>query len=250
MPEIYVAVRSYKRPGAVKTLTTLPSAHIWVPESQGDAYRAFYGDQVVTIPDSEDGSVMKKSNSILNRAPSEWILMVDDDITSMGYYERGKHYTADQNDVLRMAQIMFEQCEAMGVELWGVNQKMDPLVYRALCPFSLLAPILGPFHGHIRPSLRYDEKAGAKEDYDFWLQNIRKFHRTWRNNKWHYVSNHGTQQGGLVSKRTMAFETESAKYMIQKWGRELYRLGGQKGGKSATGDNVLNSVVHVPIKGT
>ena len=57
-PRIHVAIKSYKRAGRVTTLAVAPFASVWVPESQGDAYRKHYGARVITIPDECDGSVV------------------------------------------------------------------------------------------------------------------------------------------------------------------------------------------------
>lgn len=250
-PEPYVAIRSYKRAGQVSTFKVYPDATVWVPESQGDAYMEAYGEnRVAVIPDSEDGNPARKNNAILDRAPSEWIMILDDDLRQLGYYEGGTHHIATPAEIKHLIRSQFEIAADLGVELWGINYMKDPLAYRALCPFSLLAPIAGPFHGHLHPSLRYDEASLGKDDYDFWLQNIRKFHRTWRYNKWHYTSDHGKNPGGSVSLRTEQYEKDGIAFMLHKWGREVYRSGGQPGGKRATGKNILWSVVHVPINGT
>ena len=83
---------------------------------------------------------------------------------------------------------------------------------------------------------------------DFWLQNIRRHRRTLRANKYHYLHAHGKAPGGFVSMRTMQTEQAGVERMRQKWGA-LFRPGGSAGGKSATGKNILNSFVRVPIPG-
>ena len=84
--KIHVAIKSYKRAGRVKTLSVAPFAWVWVPDSQGDEYRAHYGDRVLTIPREEDGNLCRKSNAILNRSPCPWTLILDDDITAIRYF--------------------------------------------------------------------------------------------------------------------------------------------------------------------
>lgn len=249
--EIHVAIRSYRRAGEVLTLKHAPYAKVWVPESQGDAYREHYGDSVITIPDDEDGNAAKKFNAILNRAPAPWVVVLDDDIFGIGMWEDGVRSWLDPDDIWCMIEHHFELAEQLGVHLWGINQNMDPMLYDIYRPFNLLAPVLGPFTGHLEPELRYDERLpkGNKEDYDFWLQNIHRHRRTLRANKYHYNHDHGTKPGGFVSMRSMDVERDAVQFMREKWGDQVFRMGGSAGGRNASGKNILNSKIRCPIPG-
>jgi hypothetical protein len=249
MVDIHIAIRSYKRAGSVKTLKVFPFASVWVPESQGDEYRQHYGDAVVTIPDNEDGNAGRKSNAILNHSPCPWTLILDDDITRFGCWEDGDHKDLDPNDLQWFIRHGFEMAAEMGVKLWGVNQRKDELCYHVYHPISLLNPILGPFNGHLEPELRYDGTVFLKDDYDFWLQNIYHHRRTLRFNKYHYVNALGVGTGGTTSIRTMALEREHIQLMQAKWGPKVFTPGGSAGGRSATGQNTLNSMIRIPIPG-
>ena len=246
---IHVAIRSYKRAGRVTSFGPCPFAHVWVPESQGDDYRTHYGDRVVTIPDECDGNLCRKSNAILDRSPRAWTLIIDDDITRIGMWEGGGRHWLAPEQIARMIVHHFELAEQLNVRLWGMNQNFDPTSYRVFCPFNLLAPILGPFNGHLSPALRYDETMLGKDDYDFWLQNIRRYHRTLRANKYHYVHDHGKKPGGFVSMRTADAEQNGANRLIAKWGSKVIRPGGVKGKRHSTGKNILNTRVILPLSG-
>lgn len=247
----YIAIRSYKRAGQVTTLKLFPSAMIWVPESQEEDYAHEYGaEHVVAIPDEEDGSPARKFNAILNRAPSERLLILDDDITEIGYFEGGDQYTMTSDALPVMVEHYFGLAEQLGVRMWGMNQVGDPMAYRTYSPFAFLAPILGPFTGHLNPVLRYDESCGTKEDYDFWLQNIAEYHMTLRVNRYYYVRGAYNAPGGTVSMRTLAKEEAGVKRMLEKWGPGVFRRGGGTSGRMGyAGKNILNSKVHVPISG-
>jgi hypothetical protein len=97
--------------------------------------------------------------------------------------------------------------------------------------------------------LRYDANIPAKEDYDFWLQNIQRYHRTLRVNKYHYVHDHGQKAGGFVSMRTAELEKTCAARLIEKWGSDVVKPGGVKGRRHSSGENILNTRVTVPING-
>ena len=245
---IHVAIRSYQRAGMVTTFAVAPFAFVWVPESQAAEYERHYPGRVVAIPDHLDGNLGRKTNAILDRTPADWTLVLDDDITRVCYWEGGPRHTMTPPQFAAMIEHHFCLADEIGAKLWGVNQNTDELVYRTQTPFSLLAPILGPLGGHLRNTLRYDERMTLKDDYDFWLQHIRRHRRTLRANKYHYTHDHGKKPGGCVAQRSMEVERELARRMRRKWGH-LYKLGGTRGGRSATGKNVLNSKVHVPIPG-
>lgn len=246
---IHVAVRSYKRAGEVTTLDLFPFAHVWVPESQADAYRQHYGDRVVVIPDEADGNPARKFNAILDRRPAPWVLILDADISGIGHFEAGGLRRLPPDDLARFIRHGFELAEAVGARLWGLNLNPDPMSYRTQAPFNLLSPILGPFSGHLEHQLRYDESMPAREDVDHFLQHIRTFRKALRFNAYHYYHNHGSKKGGFVSMRSLAIEERSQAALIAKWGSAVCRIGSTAGGKSATGRNILNTQVRVPIPG-
>jgi len=247
--QIHVAIKSYKRAGKVKTLEAVPFAWVWVPESQGAEYREHYEDRVITIPDHLDGNLGRKQNAILDGSPCPWTVILDDDISGIGYWEDGDHFWMSPEQIQGTIEHAFILASDLGVELWGINQRKDEMCYRLFEPLNFLSPVLGPFHGHLSPTLRYDESVLGKDDYDFWLQNIRAHRKTLRLNKYHYSHDHGKASGGFVSMRTMAAEREGIRQLQKKWGSKVVRPGGSAGGKSATGDNILNTLIRHPIPG-
>lgn len=250
---IHIAIKSFKRAGRVTTLDVFPSASVWVPESQVDEYRFHYGERVVSIPDECDGNLCKKSNAILDRSPCKWTLILDDDITSIHVFDKGKDRTLNIDECMKLVQEGFSIANQIGVKLWGINQNSDEMAYACFRPFNLLSPILGPFNGHLEPVLRYDPSVLGKDDYDFWLQNIAKYHRTFRFNKYHYIHDHGKKAGGFVSMRTQESEMDGIRRMKQKWGGKVFSVGGSPGArrnrKVNKQGNILNSMVRVPISG-
>lgn len=247
--KIHVAIKSYKRAGKVRTLKVVPFAHIWVPESQGEEYERYYPGRVITIPDERDGNAPKKFNAILDLSPCPWTMILDDDIDGIGIWEQRIRRWMLPDEIEQMFCRYFELANQFGVKLWGINQNKDELLYRVFSPFNLTAPVLGPFNGHLEPELRYDEKLVVKSDYDFWLLNILKHRKTLRVNRFHYSHDHGKMPGGIVSMRTMDAEKEAVEYMRVKWGDRVFKAGGSAGGKSAKGNNILNSKITNPIPG-
>ena len=248
--KMHVAIRSYKRAGTVTSLNILPFAKIWIPESQYGEYLKHYDkDTLRTIPDECDGNPSKKSNAILDRCFPSWVIMTDDDLGGIGYWENNNHYWMSPNEILEMITKKFILAEELGVKLWGLNQNKDPLVHYTYRPLSLLCPILSPFGGHLDNKLRYDEDMDGKEDYDFFLQHIHKYRKTLRFNKYHYIHKHGISEGGLAGIRTMQWEKGGVQKMRKKWGDKVFRSGGSTGGKPGKRNNILNCFVRVPLKG-
>ena len=251
--EIHVAIKSYGRPSAVTTLEVVPFAWVWVPESQAEAYEATYPGRIMSIHDTKDGNLGRKSNAILDQSPCKWTLILDDDISAIRYFERGRDRKMNAEQVRELICAGFDLAAQMGVSLWGINQNSDEMVYCTFRPLSLLSPILGPFNGHLEPELRYDESVEGKDDYDFWLQTIRKDHRTLRLNKYHYIHDHGKRPGGFVAMRTESLEEQGIARMQAKWGPRVFRVGGSPGARRNRRvnprGNILNSMVRIPIKG-
>lgn len=227
MNEFRVYVPSYGRPGKVTTDKVFNDCIVVVPESQEEAYAKHEyanGAVLMTLPDDQDGNVAKKRNWILDYAKSrgeEDVLLVDDDYLYVAYYEDGCQYRADPDRVDHLLAVGFSLCRDIGSVMWGINQLVDRKAYRETTPFSLLAPILGPFQGFVATPCRYDEDLWLKEDYDMWLQSIQKAHHTIRFQGWHYMVNHISLPGGVVSQRTMHEERRQILRLREKWGRGI-----------------------------
>jgi hypothetical protein len=236
-----VAIPSYGRAGAVKALPLFPYAVLYVPASQEADYRAVYPDaNYHIVPDDQDGSAAKKRNYILTHSPCQDVLMVDDDVTSMGYWECGVYHRMLVGEIYDLVGQGFRMAREAKAPMWGINLLMDKRAYSVLRPFSLISPILGTFCGHCLPhGLLYDDSMGAKEDYDMFLQAIRKYRRCFRFNKYNFTKDRDTK-GGWYSQRTNERELEWAKRCEEKWGK----LVNWKKNK-----NLLNGRVNIPIPG-
>ena len=75
-----VIIPSYKRSHDLKGKDYFFMAKYCVPESQKDEYIKEVGkDRVITLPDNEDGDIVKKRNWILKNIPRP-LIMIDDDV--------------------------------------------------------------------------------------------------------------------------------------------------------------------------
>ena len=143
----------------------------------------------------------------------------------------------------------FDLAKQLGVRMWGVNVKKDEIGYTTYKPISFLSPLLAPFCGYLDTDIRNDLSLPTKHDYDFWLQNIKKYRKTLRFNKYHYTHKHGIAEGGLAGVRTMKMEKQSAQTLLNKWGSKVIKIGGSKVWNGRDERNILNTRVSVPING-
>lgn len=243
-----IAIPSYKRADCLKTTEWLKSAKVIVPESQRQEYEELNeGIEIVGIPDDQDGNIGKKRNAILNLYKGEDVLMLDDDIIYVGYYEDDKIVRANEEFFIDFAENMFQMAKDMGTIMWGVGFNSAQRFYHTFAPFSLSSVILGPLTGivNIDDELRYEERLSPKEDYDFALQVLKKYRKILRYNKWHYSCGHIANKGGIVGMRNSEDELKKGLMLQEKWGSKIVDIGR----KALGGQDTINPIVRPPIKG-
>lgn len=234
---------SYKRAGKVDSVGVFKDKLILaVHECEVDEYRKVYPDnEIMVLPDNLRGNMAKVRNYIRDNG-GKYILMVDDDVKAIGYHENLEQYVMDYDRLMEFIENGFIMTEELGTVLWGLNVQTDPKFYREYSPFSFLKVVLGPFCGHIvkDDGLRYDERFPLKEDYDFALQVLHKYHKILRFNKYYYEVSHLDKEGGCGSYRILQKEKEQLKLFQKKWGSRVVKYDLNKS---------VNPVVRVPLKG-
>jgi len=242
-----IAIPTYKRANDCQTARWLSKGIIYCHQFEVADYKKYNDNEVVAIPDSLAGKGMAViRNFILDNTKGEKVIMLDDDIKQFGYVEDLKMHMMTEQEVYDMFENGFRMCEEAGTKLWGVNLQSDKKFYRQYSPFSLSSVILGPCMGIIKDDeIRFDDKLGLKEDYDYSLQVLRKFRKILRFNKYHYISAHITKKGGCASYRTSDKEEEQSILFQKKWGKGIVQIKR----KTHRGNMSINPVVKCPIKG-
>lgn len=224
-----VIIPSYKRAHDLKGKDYFFMAKYCVPESQKNEYVKVLGEErVICLPDDDDGNIVKKRNWILKNIQRP-LIMVDDDVKSINYYEKrnAKNDGEQKNKVLNKNLLIdffkhnFELAENFGVKMWGLAQNEDNRIYKEFLPFNLSNIILGPFQAHLEHDLEFDIKVGTKDDYDMALQQLNKYKKVLRLNKFHYLCEHGDNKGGIVSYRSKEKEIIYCKQIMIKWGKKI-----------------------------
>lgn len=245
-----VIIPSYKRSHDLKGKDYFYMAKYCVPESQKKEYIDVLGkERVITLPDNKDGNIVKKRNWILNNV-SFPLIMIDDDVSEICFFESKNNKpiknSINREDLIDFFGKSFELCEEFGCKLWGINQNTDPIAYKQYSPFNLSKIILGPFQGHLKHDLLFDERVGTKDDYDMALQQLNKYKKVLRLNKFSYECEHGDNKGGIVAYRSKEKEIEYCKAIMMKWGTKVIKY--QIPPRKMT--DLLNAKkVNVPIKG-
>lgn len=241
-----VFIISYKRAGGVTSDKVFRNAKIVVPESQYEEYSKYEyknGCELLPIPDSGDGNIVKKRNYIMDHFSDMCdgnMAIVDDDYDYIGMTEKGKSIRLNLDQVDNLLMNGFQMCRDLGTVMWGLNVQSDPKFYREYSPFSFLAPCLGPFQAFCNNPLRYDERVYLKEDYDMSLQVLQKYHKVLRFNKFYYKVNHFDKPGGVVSYRTKQKEVDQLELMVKKWGKRIVKYNLKKD---------VDPIIKVPLKG-
>lgn len=242
-----IAIPSYKRPDDCITAKNFKQGIIFCHKFEVAEYKKHNKNKIIAIPDELAGKGMAViRNFILDNIKTEKVVLLDDDIKQFGYYENLEMFLMTENEVYNLFENNFIMCEEAKTKLWGVNLQSDKKFYREYSPLSLSSVILGPCMGIIKDKdIRFDDRLGLKEDYDYSIQILRKFRKILRFNKYHYVSAHIKKKGGCASYRTMKKEEEQAVLFQKKWGRNIVTI--QR--KTQGGNLSINPVVRIPIRG-
>lgn len=233
---------SYKRAGNVEIRKWLKSVVLAVHEFEVDEYKEKESGDILVVPDRLRGNIAKVRNYILDEGfkNDKWVVMMDDDNRNLVYFENGKKYEMNEEQVIDFMVNGFVMCEDIGFKLWGLNLLDDPKTYREYSPFSMVAPILGPFSAHVENPIRYDERIPLKEDYDLALQHLNKYRGILRFNKYAYNVGHIEGSGGCTSYRTKNEEYGQAMILKKKWGDRIVKYDMEKS---------INPKLKVPIRG-
>lgn len=242
-----IVTPSYKRPRDCITAEYLSKAKIAVHEFEADEYREHNDNELLAMPDELQKQGMSAiRNWILDNTDDDEVLMIDDDIRYIGCFKQGQKRQLSEDEVYHLVANGFRMAKELGTKLWGVNLQSDRKFYREYTPFSFSVVVLGPFMGIIKdPDIRFDERLGLKEDYDYSLQVLKKYRKVLRYNKYHYKARHIEDDGGAATYRTMKKEKEQAKLFQEKWGDDIVKIDRE----TQNGNYSINPIVKPPING-
>jgi len=239
---------TYKRSNLCRTHEYLSEVVYVVRESEAKDYEGVH-DKLWIVPDSAQGNLCRIRNYILDHAPENNILLIDDDIKYFGRWNGNSSVRLNELETYNMIQEGFKLAEDLDVVFWGLNCLADKGAYREYTPFGTCQYIGGPFQAHRKNDLRYDEVIYLKEDYDMTIQVLNAYRKNLRMNMYHYVCDQNTLAGGCAEYRNVEREMEHNEMLQKKWGSKIVRFdkSNKSSGKQKTYD--INPIINVPIQG-
>jgi len=70
----------------------------------------------------------------------------------------------------------------------------------------------------------YDERFDLKEDYDMLIQQVNRYRKVLRVNRWYYIKKGAEQAGGCAAYRNVDREIEQIEALQKKWGKRIVKV--------------------------
>ena len=230
--EIKYVVPSYKRAKEITTLDYLSKSVVVIAENELEDYLKnnphIARERFITCPNEYQGKGKPKVlNWILDNLFNDCDVLIelDDDIHEYrAHVKNGKDRLLTEEEVYEIFENNSRIAKEWGCGIWGLSPNSDPMVYDEFKPFRLHAYIDGGTVAHVcKNELRYDEELSVKEDVDYFLQNIKKYHKALRIEKYYINKESFTNSGGANAIRTSDLEKEQFRKMQEKWGSNVIR---------------------------
>lgn len=208
-----IAIPSKGRPNLVRSLSAIPSAVIYCPENERDAYsRCNPRTKVVGVPSQIIG-ITKTRNWILDNTPSPRVVFIDDDLKKCGWSEAtetrfiGKRLTEPQwlDEFMKL----FDITEQMGLRIFGLDTLGEPRAIYTYKPFVFHTYVTASCMGILNRGsnrARFDETFPVKEDYELTLRCIKEDGAVLGARYLYWANYHWAQPGGCRDYRTQAME--------------------------------------------
>lgn len=257
--KIKYVIPSYKRAKEITTLDYLKKSVVVIAENELEDYMKYNPhiekERFITCPNEYQGHGKPKVlNWILDNLfdDCDALIELDDDIHEYkAHIKNGKDRTLTEEEVYSIFENNCRLAKEWGCGIWGLSPNSDPMVYDEFKPFRLHAYIDGGTVGHVvKNELRYDEELSVKEDVDYFLQNIKKYHKALRIEKYYINKESFTNSGGANAIRTSELEKEQFKRMQKKWGSNIIRPNKPTASKSSKIRGLGGAIrVNIPLDG-
>ena len=227
------AIPSYGRPEGIKTLDYLSKAKMYVSPEDYPKYiekNPQHKDRIIQVPEGVQGKGKGRAmNWILDNLWADdvdGIMILDDDITClMGHSPHGTtDYKIDEQMFYELAEDFSLLAKEWGCGLWSYSLNCDKLSYTEFRPFKTHSYLTGALQGFVRnDGLRFDEELTLKEDVDMFLQQLQKYHKALRVDKYYFNVKAFEGVGGCQAFRNSDEEKRQFVMMQEKWGKDIIR---------------------------
>jgi glycosyltransferase involved in cell wall biosynthesis len=229
-----IAIPSKGRPTAVKSKRILPSATVFVPESEARDYERAGVTNVVAVPNPVRG-ITPTRNWILDNVSDRWIVFVDDDVQIQGYLKleqfRGRHRKLDESDWIREIVKLFDLTESLKFRIFGVATDGALRSVYPWKPILFRSYVTASFMGIVNDGrTRFDERFTVKEDYELNLRCIKEDGGVVAARYLYWKNSHWKDAGGCAAYRTQLVELRCIKLLAQLYPGMIRRI--TRGGSS------------------
>jgi TET-associated glycosyltransferase-like protein len=218
---VIVAIPSKGRPTRVKSQKIIPSARVYVPALEADAYRRCGVENVFPVPDRVRG-ITATRNWILDSTRDPRVVFIDDDVKACGWFElldqRGKLRRLNEAEWLGEFTKLFDLTEQLHYRLWGLQTDGALRAVYPFKPFLFRSYVTGSCMGVVNSSgIRFDESFPVKEDYELCLRCIREDGGILAARYIFWSTNHWTDKGGCRDYRTQSMEMEAVDQLMERY---------------------------------
>lgn len=218
-----VAIPSKGRAGKIRSQAVIPSACVFVPELEADAYVTAGAQNVNVVPNGIRG-ITATRNWILDHAGHDRVVMIDDDVRAQGFarlYERhAVHERLPEGIWLAEFVKLFELTEQLGFRIFGVRTDSATRACYPYFPFRFRSYVTASCMGILNtdpPRTRFDESFPVKEDYELCARCITEDggvlsaqYLFWQNTHWHDL-------GGCHDYRTEKMERDAIRRLVKSY---------------------------------
>ena len=224
-------VPSCGRAKTIKTLDYITQSIALVSDEEYEEYIKYhpeYKDRIMKMPKGVQGHGKSRClNYMLDNLwdGCDYIIHLDDDIDClMAHMKNEKDRKISEEEFYEICENNCRLAKEWGCGIWGVSPNSDPMVYDEFKPFRLHAYLDGAIIGYVEKNeLRYDEELTIKEDVDYFLQNLKKYHKALRVDKYYLKDEAFTNEGGCQWFRSEEEEKRQFMEMQKKWGVDVIR---------------------------
>lgn len=254
-------VPSYNRADGVTTLNYISKAKMFVSPQDYDQYikhNPEHADRIVKVPDGVQGhGKAKVMNWLLDNMwddDTDGIMIIDDDITTLRRHniETGKDEDVEEEILYELVEDYTQLAYNWGCGMWSFGLNSDRFSYGCFMPFKLHSYLDGGLQGFCRKDdIRYDERLTVKEDVDMFLQQLYKYHKALRVDKYYWQKKSFEGSGGSQEFRVGNVEKEQFKIMQKKWGSKVIRPNKPTAMKKEGSIRSLGGAIrlNIPLKG-
>ncbi len=258
---ILYVVPSYHRADGITTLDYLSKAKMYVSPQDYDDYVRLnpqHKDRIIKVPDGVQGKGKGRAmNYLLDTLWTDdvdGIMILDDDVsTLMAHSINGtkEDYKVDEELFYQLCEDFTLLAKEWGCGMWSFGLNSDRFSYIPYSPFKTHSYLDGGLQGFCKKdNLRYDEELTVKEDVDMFLQQLQKYHKALRCDKYYWKKKSFEGNGGSNEFRVGDTEKEQFKMMQKKWGKNIIRPNKPTAEKSSSIRGLGGAIkLNIPLDG-